>query len=277
VTGETGVRASKPPSVSVIVPVSDGRAVLPSSLGGLIASDLPRDRWELIVVDDGSGDGSAEIAAGWADRVVRIEGGPRGPAHARNRGAKEGKGDVLVFVDADVVVHSDTLSRFSHVFETRPDVDAVFGTYDDQPLDPGFLSQYRNLLHRYVHLRGAGEAESFWAGCGAVRRERFESLGGFDAARFPRPQIEDIELGYRIRAAGGKILLVPEIQATHLKRWTLLAIIRSDLLDRGIPWATLLFAGAGRGPGSRALNLGWVERVKTGLLGLALRVRWYPP
>ena len=57
------------------------------------------------------------------------------------------------------------------------------------------VSQYRNLLHHFVHQHGHAEASTFWAGCGAIRRAAFDAVGGFDAARFPRPSIEDIELG----------------------------------------------------------------------------------
>ena len=71
----------------------------------------------------------------------------------------------------------------------------------------GVVSQYRNLLHHFVHQHGNSEASTFWAGCGAIRRSVFEEMGGFDEQRFPTPSIEDIELGYRLRQAGHRILL----------------------------------------------------------------------
>lgn len=260
---------SSPVRLSVLVPVLDGRDLLPTSLGALLASDLPREEWELLVVDDGSTDGTAEWAEELADQVVRVPDGPRGPGFARNLGAKHARGEVLVLVDADVCVRPDTLRRFRDHFDRAADVGAVFGAYDDRPTSPGFLSQYRNLYHRYVHLQGAGETETFWAGCGAVRRELFLSLGGFDIEAYPRPQIEDIELGYRIRDAGHRIILDPAIEATHLKRWTLGSIVKTDLLDRGVPWMRLLL---GDGPGGRrkaTLNVGGVEKLKTALMGIA--------
>jgi hypothetical protein len=177
---------------------------------------------------------------------------------------------VLLFVDADVVVHGDTLRRVLDAFDADAGLGALFGAYDDAPAHPSFLSQYRNLLHRYVHLRGAGQADTFWAGCGAVRTDAFVEVGGFDAARFPRPQIEDIELGYRLRDAGHRIEIRPEVQAKHLKRWTFAGMLRTDLLDRGVPWMGLLLerrSGAGDG---RNLNVGRLEKLKTGLVGLGL-------
>ncbi|HSG48312.1 MAG TPA: glycosyltransferase [Longimicrobiales bacterium] len=253
------------PLLSVIIPVHNGAAVLPRCLSALESSSFPGHLREVLVVDDGGTDGAAEHARLRGHPVLRVPGGPRGPGHARNLGADAADGAVLVFVDADVCVHPDVLDRFAGIFEANPDVAAAFGAYDDRPGDPGFLSQYRNLYHRYVHLRGAGEAETFWAGCGAVRKEVFRALGGFDTRRYPRPQIEDIELGYRIRDAGHRILLDPGIAATHLKQWTLPGMLRTDLLDRGIPWMRLLLER----PRPGNLNVGAVERLRTALVGLA--------
>ena len=260
---------ARPVDLSVLVPVLNGRDLLPRSLGALLESDLRREDWELVVVDDGSTDGSGEWASEVADCVVTVPGGPKGPGFARNLGAQNARGDVIVLIDADVCVHPDTLRRFRERFSEADDVGAVFGAYDEVPASLDFLSQYRNLYHRYVHLRGAGEAETFWAGCGAIRRELFLSLGGFDTARYPRPQIEDIELGYRIRGAGYRIVLDPKIEATHLKRWTLKGIVRTDLLDRGVPWMRLLLENGADRSRDATLNVGGTEKLKTALMGVA--------
>jgi glycosyltransferase involved in cell wall biosynthesis len=252
------------PSVTVVVPVLNGRDLLPISLQGLADSDLPRNEWELLVVDDGSTDGTAEVAARWADRVLSVDGGPKGPGFARNVASHAATGDVMVLVDADVCVHPETIRRIRDHF-TDPGVGAVFGAYDDHPSEADFLSQYRNLYHRYVHLKGAGDAETFWAGCGAIRRDLFVELGGFDTVMFPRPQIEDIELGYRIRDAGYRIVLDPEIVGQHLKRWTFRGIVKTDLLDRGIPWMRLLL----RTKRDPSLNVGGQEKLKTALMGIS--------
>lgn len=261
-TGDDG----RAPDLTVVMPVLNGRKLLPQSVGALEASTLERDRWELVVVDDGSTDDSAGWARGRGHRVLDVEGGPRGPGYARNLGANGARGRILAFVDADVCVHEDALGLMLSVLDGDDEVGAVFGSYDDAPPDPGFSSRYRNLYHRWVHLRGAGEAETFWAGCGAVRARTFSDVGGFDHRRFPRPQIEDIELGYRIRDAGWRILLDPRIQGTHLKRWTVTAMARTDLLDRGVPWMRLLLAN----PRPDALNVNRGERLRVTLVGLAV-------
>lgn len=257
-----------PPLLSVIVPAFNAGKLLPDVLGALRASTLQQAMWELIVVDDGSTDGTGAVAAPYADTVVALPAPPGGPGRARNAGAARARGTWLVFIDADVRVHPDTLSRFLEVATSSGDVVAVFGAYDDRPEAEGVVSQFRNLLHRYVHLRGAGEAATFWAGCGAVRREAFLELGGFDTARFPRPQIEDIDLGYRLRDSGGRILLDPTIEGTHLKRWDFRSMVRTDIRDRGIPWMQLLLER--RGQPSTALNTGRLEQGKVAVTGLAM-------
>ena len=201
------------------------------------------------------------MAGRFADRVLRVppEEGPRGPAHARNRGAAVASGELLVFVDADVRVRPDTLRRLRGALREAPGTAAVFGSYDDRPPAEGVISRYRNLLHHHVHQRHPGEAETFWAGCGAVRRDVFEQVGGFDDRRYRRPQIEDIELGRRLRSLGHRIELRPEIQVTHLKRWSLAGVLRVDFWDRGVAWVQLLLE---EGPGATAatLNLDRTER-----------------
>ncbi len=222
--------------LSVIVPVYNDARSLAGCLESLARSEF-RD-YECIVVDDGSTEDIARVAAQHRATLVTLD-DRGGPARARNRGAEQAQGDILMFLDADVCVHPDTLSRVYAHLRDHPVADAVMGSYDDRPADPGFISQYKNLFHHYVHQNSRTEAWTFWAGCGAMRRRAFEAMHGFDES-YRRPCIEDIELGLRTRAAGHRIDLNPLIQATHLKRWTLWNLLRTDLLDRGIPWLLLM-------------------------------------
>ena len=256
------------PLLSVVVPTYRCAPALRRCAAALLASDLPRVRWELIVVDDSSGDETVQVAQRMADQVVQLVGGPHGPAYARNRGVEAARGRFIVFVDADVCVHPDTLRQLREALVGDDSLGAVFGAYDDVPPERGLVSQYRNLVHHYTHVQGAGSAVTFWTGCGAVRRDVFRQIGGFDQRRFPRPQIEDVELGQRIVAAGFRIMLRPDIQATHLKRWTLRNVITTDVRDRGLPWVALMHAS----PSARkmsSLNLRPEERWFTGLTGIA--------
>ena len=256
------------PALSVIVPAHRCAGTLQAALTALLASDLPRARWELIVVDDASGDDTPAVAVPIADRVIRLTGSPRGPGFARNRGVEQAQAPIVAFVDADVCVHPDTLRRLHDTLTGPMSPSGVFGAYDARPTASGLVSRYRNLLHHWTHLRSAGPVSTFWAGCGAIRRDAFLDVGGFDTERYPRPSIEDIDLGHRLTAAGHRLVIAPDIQCTHLKRWTLRGMIVTDLRQRGIPWVRLLLAD----PAARelsSLNLRRDERIYTALTGCA--------
>lgn len=274
---------SPAPLLSVVVPSHQGADILPDTLAALRRSDLDVHRWELIIVDDASTDDTSLVAARYADTVLRLPGRPHGPAYARNRGFEVSRGDAVVFIDADVRVHPDTLRRFATVLEREPEISAVFGSYDAEPAAPGLVSQYRNLLHHYVHQQSAGEAETFWAGCGAIRADVFRSVGMYDEWHFPAPQIEDIELGRRLRLQGHRIVLRPEIQATHLKKWSLRNVLTTDFVSRGVPWTRLIIQ-EGPSAAGNTLNVQSAQKWCTALVGLgaiglivsALGRSWWP-
>jgi glycosyltransferase involved in cell wall biosynthesis len=223
--------------ISIIVPVYDNPRDLRECLSGLTTS--PCSGSEIIVVDDGSTDDTPYVAAAMGARVLRLAKNS-GPAAARNYGARHARGEILLFIDADVVLAAGAFNRIEKVFREQPDLAAVFGSYDAQPKALGMVSQYRNLLHHFVHQNGDPDATTFWAGCGAIRRSLFEAVGGFDEKRFPRPSIEDIELGYRLRKAGYRILLDKSIQGKHLKRWNFWSLVRTDIARRAVPWSRLI-------------------------------------
>jgi glycosyltransferase involved in cell wall biosynthesis len=223
--------------ISVVIPAYNAEDTLERCLGELYQPGAtPPD--ECIVVDDGSTDGTAAVAKKYG-AVVLSTGGRRGPAFARNLGARTAGHELLMFLDADVSPHVDTVERMKMAFSAEAAPDAVMGSYDDSPGTEDFLSQYRNLMHCFTHQISLREACTFWSGCGAIRKELFLEHGGFDEA-FGRPAIEDIELGYRLKAAGKRLILDREIQVKHLKKWTFMGLLKTDIMDRGIPWTELI-------------------------------------
>jgi len=193
---------------------------------------------EILIAADGAHEDCLALATAARAQVVVVP-GPSGPAVARNRAAALASGDVLVFVDADVVVAPDALPGMCRLLEEDPGLDGVFGAYDLLPPERNFMSQYKNLSHAYVHEVGDPSASTFWAGLGAIRAAAFRSVGGFDE-RFRRPSIEDIELGYRLVAAGYSLRLDARFRGRHLKRWTLWSSVVTDIRARGIPWTQLI-------------------------------------
>lgn len=225
-------------NISVIMPVYNGIGFLEQSLPPLIAMLDKNEIQELIVIDDGSLDESVKLAKKLGATIL-FSGGRKGPGAARNIAAKEAQGEILWFVDADVVVREDAVKILKEGF-TDKDVTAVFGSYDDTPAAQNFLSQYKNMIHHYYHQQANKEASTFWGGCGAVRKEAFLAVGGFDIEQFKYPSIEDIELGYRLRAAGGRIHVLPELQSTHLKVWRLINLVHTEFFRRALPWSRLM-------------------------------------
>ena len=221
------------PRLTAIVPATNSPPTLAACLQAIRSSNDPPE--ELIVAKEGIG-----------------------PAAARNDGARRASGEVLVFVDADVLPHHDAFVRVRRAFDLNPELVALFGSYDDSPTAPGAVSAFRNLLHHHVHQEGAGPASTFWAGLGAIRRDSFLDAGGFDADRYSVPSIEDIELGMRLAADRALIVLDPDLLGTHLKRWSLWGMVRTDFTRRGIPWVDLMLR---RRQASSTLNLGVRHRL----------------
>lgn len=255
----------KAPTVSLIIPAYNAQAVLPDCLAAVKQSTC--EPLEVLLVNDGSTDETAQIAAGFGVRVLDSSHAQSGPAAARNVAAAVAQADVLMFVDADVVIQPDTIHRVRQHFVEDPTLGAVFGSYDQNPADPGFLSQYKNLQHHFVHHASNPDAETFWAGCGAVRRTCFEAVAGFDSDRFAVPSIEDIDLGYRLRSRGYRIRLDPDIQVCHLKKWTFWPLLKTEVFHRAIPWSSLLL---GRQTIEADLNLGISDRVSAVVVWLSL-------
>lgn len=250
------------PGVSVVIPAWNAGDDLDRCLEAVLKSDYPL--LECIVVDDASTEPStAEIARRHGVTLLTME-EQGGPGKARNRGAELARGDVLMFTDADVVLHPEAIGIAARALAADPEVGAVFGSYDDRPAHPSYLSRYRNLYHHWNHQVGSEEASTFWTGCGAMRREAFLELGGF-SPEFGRPSIEDIELGYRLRAAGHRIRMLKDMQGTHLKQWTLTDMVRTDIFRRGVPWVALLKRHPDT-PNDLNLNLG--ARLATLLAGV---------
>ena len=239
--------------VTIVIPAYNAAAHLSEVLDAIVEADV-------VVVDPGSTDETAEVARRHGARVIRLP-ERAGPAEARNRGVEQVETPVVLFIDSDCVPHADVVARVREAFESDPELVSLTGSYDSSPRDSGFFSRYMNLRHHHTHQVAQREDATFWAGCGAVRRAAFVAVGGFDAERYPAPQIEDIELGLRL-AECGATRLDPDLQVKHLKRWTLRSVVLTDVLQRAVPWSRLLLE---RGGMPNDLNLRWSQRLAAAL------------
>lgn len=222
--------------ISVIIPVFNGSKTLYRCLESVFASSYPY--FECILVDDHSTDDSLSVARTFDTEIIRLN-TQGGAAHARNRGAQTAQGDILLFVDADVMIYPDSIDKVVNTFDQHPEISAVFGSYDDQPACSNFCSQYKNLFHHYIHQTSREDATTFWSGCGAIKKDVFLGIGKFNENC---SMMEDIELGYKLKAKNYTILLSKELVVKHLKHYSFSGLVRSDILDRAIPWTILMLS-----------------------------------
>ncbi len=224
-------------SVSVVIPVHNGGENFRRCLSSL--SEFIPPSTEIIIIVDGGTDESHQLAEDFGSKVFTfLTAG--GPARARNLGASNAQGDIILFLDADVTVSADIVSQVAKIFYNQPNLAALIGSYDDLPGASNFLSQYKNLFHHYTHQTASEDASTFWGACGAIRRKIFLEIGGFDES-YRYPSVEDIELGYRLKKSGYQIQLCGFIQVKHLKYWKAFSLLRAEIFYRALPWTELIW------------------------------------
>lgn len=210
------------PAISVVIPVFNGGDALRLCLDAVLAS--AHDDFEVIVVDDGSTDGSAALAASRGVQVIR-QPRRRGPSAARNRGADAARGALLVLLDADVVVPPDALRRAAAFLAAHPGVAGLSAVYAAESRARGFGSQYLNLKQRHFQLQLPELPDTAWTAFFVVRRAAFLACGGLDAT-LHHPAADDLVLGSRLAAAGHRLAFRRDIEVEHLKELSVLGTWR---------------------------------------------------
>jgi glycosyltransferase involved in cell wall biosynthesis len=200
------------PRASVVVPVYNGERTLPACLEALKRQSLPPDEFEVIVVDDGSTDGTAGVAERFG--VVYLHQENQGPATARNRGAEQARGEFLLFTDADCEPHEDWLEEMLRCFED-PEVAGAKGVYENG--GTGIWTRFAQVEfeERYALLAKHDSIDMVDTYSAAFRRSRFIDAGGFDSA-FPEANNEDTEISYRLAEAGHRLVFAPGACVRHL-------------------------------------------------------------
>jgi glycosyltransferase involved in cell wall biosynthesis len=188
--------------ISVVIPARDAAATLPRTLDALARQTLPRERFEVVVADDGSSDRTAAIA-GVADRLVRTDG--VGPGAARNAAAAVAEGRLLAFTDADCFPAEDWLER---ALAAVAGADLVQGRVEpERPPGPYDRTVYATSFH------GLFETANL-----VVRRELFDALGGFEVGWTPqggKELGEDTWFGWRARRRGARAVFADDVVVRH--------------------------------------------------------------
>ncbi len=225
------------PDISVVIPVFNGEKTLKNCLTALFRSEGVI--FDVIIVDDGSTDRSQEIASLFPVRLYSLP-SKLGGGIARNIGSQNAMAPILLHTDADVEIETDTLKKIVEEFKNNPNLHAFFGAYSTDCPHQNFFSQYKNLHHHFIHHQAKTDAHTFWSGCGAIRKDVFDAVGGYHTFKHIR-NINDIDLGYRLRKSGFSIKIKPHIQVKHHKYYSFLSLLKSDLFERAIPWTKIMW------------------------------------
>jgi GT2 family glycosyltransferase len=217
--------AQTSPKVSVVLPVYNAEATLAECLTRLYQSSFTE--FECIMVDDGSTDSSRAIASNFPVRIVPSA-GRVGPAAARNLGARVATGEILFFIDSDVMIRPDTLSLLADGFENG-DVDGFVGVQAAQMRHRDLVSQYKNIWIRWTYLRQTGDVPLFYTTAAAIRREAFLRVGGFDAG-YATPSVEDTAFGQKLARLGVRVRVHPDLEVEHVKRYSLMGLLKTDFM-----------------------------------------------
>ena len=206
------------PRVSIIIPVRDQPEDLTECLQSLANLNYPRDRLEILVVDDGSQSDISQVVTASDVRVIRMA-ESQGASACRNTGAKEAKGDILAFLDADCMAGENWLQEIIPFFKTVT-VGAV-GGYVDGYYKNSFLDRYEEVssslnMGKRLLLEGNTES-SFYVPTAnmLVTREAFMATGGFKIGLHVG---EDVDFCWRMRNLGYTLLYAPFGRVAHKHR-----------------------------------------------------------
>ena len=214
---------SSPPELSLIIPVFNASGTIRACLESVRTLDYPHDRLEVIVVDNGSTDGTLEILREWPEFRVALE-SKRGAGAARNHGARLASNEILAFTDADCTVEAGWLRNL-----VMPLADPQVGIAGGRILareGGSAIERFGERIHDHeAALNGSFPCaiSSNWA----CRRNIFWGLGGFDE-RFLRCQ--DSDLSFRFHESGYRLAYAPEAIGRHRNRDTFRGLFREGML-----------------------------------------------
>ncbi len=214
------------PTISIVIPCRNSHHTLKQVLD--VLSQLSPNAFEILLIDDGSEVSLEDIAREYGIRFHRIFPG-QGPAQARNVGGELSQGDIILFLDSDVIPPVDIIAQLQYRFIMIAGLVAVQGIYNEKTPATGLFSKYQNY---YYHLAFFSNSSDFPAICAtycfAIRRTVFLEMGGFDT-RIPNPTVEDEIMGYRLMTFHHPIFLDRQLQVTHLAQYRIGSFFRRKM------------------------------------------------
>lgn len=221
--------------ISIVIPTYNAERFMPDLLGSIFRNKV--DDMEVIIVDDCSKDDTVKIAKNYPVRVIELAKNG-GPAEARNIGVEAAKGDIIFFLDADVIVMDGTIQEVKDYFDRNPSANCVIGVCDTEPLNKGFVPTYMAMFE-YIHLIGTPEnkVSVFAPRCGAIKKDFFQKIGAYNES-YKGADVEDFELARRINKIDC-IILNQRIMVKHQFANFKQAV--RNYFKRAVMWVHLFF------------------------------------
>ena len=211
--------------ISIIIPVYNSSSTLKECLDSIFSSTF-KD-YEVIVVSGNSTDDSIKIAKQFQIKIIELPEN-KGPALARNKGFQVAQGDIILFLDSDVIINKNSLSLIIDKFSLA-EVNAIQGIYSHEPNYKYLATQfYQSYLCYYVWPENKKYATTLVTGCFAIRKEIFNKLGGFDV-NIENASCEDEKFGYSLIEKGYKILILRDLQVVHRVNYNVINFIKRRL------------------------------------------------
>ena len=211
--------------ISIIIPVYNSSFTLKECLDSIFSSTF-KD-YEVIVVSGNSTDDSIKIAKQFKIKIIELPEN-KGPALARNKGFQVAQGDIILFLDSDVILNKNSLSLIIDKFSLT-EVNAIQGIYSHEPNYKYLATQfYQSYLCYYVWPENKKYATTLVTGCFAIRKEIFNKFGGFDV-NIENASCEDEKFGYSLIEKGYKILILRDLQVVHRVNYNVINFIKRRL------------------------------------------------
>ena len=212
--------------ISVIIPIYNSISTIKECLDTVFNSDFKN--FEVIVISDNSTDNSVKIAKEYKCKIIELPEN-NGPAFARNIGADNAKGDILFFVDSDVIIKKNALTHISEIFSNN-EINVLQGVYSHTPFYKNIATQYQQSFYCYYTWQENKKYASTLASmCFAIRKKIFLETKGFNT-KIKSATAEDEEFGYKLIDKGNKILISRELNAEHRVNYTVNKLIRRNFL-----------------------------------------------
>lgn len=208
--------------ISVIVPVYNSEQTLKRCLDSIFNSSYKE--YEVLVVSDNSTDKSVEIARRYNCNIIESAQN-KGAGYSRNLGAEKASGEILLFIDSDIVIKSDALQLVARTFDQN-EINAVQGIYSHEPNYNSIATQFQQSFYcYYTWNKKIKYVETLTSACFGIRKKVFMNLKGFNS-NIKNATSEDEEFGYKLIDGGNKILILRELSVVHLVNYSLAKFVK---------------------------------------------------